>query len=480
LLVAPAPKAPEMGLGAGGRIRQEIVEDYYGADTWDEELRGKIYVRIVNSVMFKQITGLDAPPSPISAKQYTDAGLPWFDYYDEAMPAVLPSAKLAGIRPVGVLDKAKGVFDKSENEPVHITPEQLRRISVPSKQERLALLSKNALACFDAKKFDMAKRHADLILEMESKDALALRIRAECNLVFRKWEHAEQDASDCLELDPDSAFTLRTRAKANLMLRDYEQAVKDATASLEKHPDNIFALNIRAEAHWRLDLYKEAIADASAVIKLDSKHDEALRIRAESHRMLGNNTEAIADATASLNIHPTSVFALNTRAESFRKLGNYFDSRLDAAEALKLDSNNAFTKALLSKLAHPRQPVRYKERMDSVVSLIDAKKYEKALSLSLELCENATEEWQPFHCAALSLFYLGRHVEAKAILLKCPPLHHDTYLIQHNWACIEVALGNLVKAREHAARVICLNPSMKKTLLSDPDLALIAKFIKSL
>jgi hypothetical protein len=42
--------AAEMGLAAGGKIRQEIVEDYYGADTWDEECRGKVYIRIVNSV----------------------------------------------------------------------------------------------------------------------------------------------------------------------------------------------------------------------------------------------------------------------------------------------------------------------------------------------------------------------------------------------------------------------------------------------
>lgn len=340
----------EMGIGAGGKIKQKIVEDYYGANSWDEDSRGIVYVRIVNSVMVEQITGMKVPASPISAKQYTDAGLPWFDYYDEIMPAVLPSGILAGVQPVGALDKVKGKVQHEDQEPVRISPDQLRRIAVPSKDERLTFLCKSALACFGAKRFDLAKRNADFIIELNPKDVLALRIRAECYLHFRKWEHAEADASDCLELDSENSFTWRTRAKAHLRLGEYEQAAKDASESLQRHPDNAPALNIRAEAYLLMKSYDGAISDCSAVLTFDGRHDGALRIRAEAYRMTGKYAESVADATAALNLHPTSVYALETRAESFRKLGNCFDGRRDAEEALRLDPGNNFAEGVLERI----------------------------------------------------------------------------------------------------------------------------------
>ncbi len=353
---APVPEvAAELGIAAGGKIRQEIVEDYYGAETWDEDYRGKVYIRIVNSVMFKLITGKDAPPSPISAKEYTEAGLPWFDYYDENVPAVLPSNVLASIKPIAALDRLKG--QRADNRDVlRISPEQIRRIRTPSKEEQVKLLEKSALASFDAKRFELAKRLADRLLELDSADVLALRIRAECNLQFRKWIHAEQDARDCLTLDPDSAFTLRTRAKANLMLRHYAEAVKDACDSLDRHPDNPIALMIRGEAYLYLKRYPEAVADCSSVLTLDARHDGALRIRAESYRMTGKYPEAIADATSALNLYSASAYALSTRAESFRKEGNFFDARRDAEEALRLEPEDAFTKGILEKLPEAWRP----------------------------------------------------------------------------------------------------------------------------
>lgn len=347
--------AQEMGIAAGGKIRQEIVEDYYGAHTWDENCRGKVYIRIVNSVMFKLITGEDAPPSPISAKEYNDAGLPWFDYYNENAPAVLPSNILAGIKPIAALDQLKGQH-ADNREAVHISPEQIRRIHTPSKEEQIKLLQKSALASFDGKRFELAKRLADRLLELDSADVLALRIRAECNLQFRKWIHAEQDARDCLTLDPDSAFTLRTRAQANLMLGHYAEAAKDASDSLDRHPDNTSALMIRGEAFLHLKRYPEAIADCSSVLTLNAVHDGALRIRAESYRMSGKYSEAIADATSALNLYSSSAYALSTRAESFRKAGNFFDARRDAEEALRLKPEDAFTKGILEKLPEAWRP----------------------------------------------------------------------------------------------------------------------------
>ena len=64
-------------------MKQKIYPDRYGIDTWDRENRGSVFVHIVDSESYRELTGQDAPPSPVSAKTYTEYGLPWFELYDE-------------------------------------------------------------------------------------------------------------------------------------------------------------------------------------------------------------------------------------------------------------------------------------------------------------------------------------------------------------------------------------------------------------
>ena len=98
----------EMGLAAGGRMRQEIYPDEHGADTWDAGNRGRVYVHIVNSEMFRDITGMEPPPTPVTARSYAQAGLPWFDLYDEGKGDVAPSPTLAGVTSVKEKDQSLG------------------------------------------------------------------------------------------------------------------------------------------------------------------------------------------------------------------------------------------------------------------------------------------------------------------------------------------------------------------------------------
>lgn len=100
---ASAPAGAEMGLAAGGRMRQKIYPDEYGFDTWDQLNHGRVYVHIVNSMMFREITGKEPPSTPICARQYTEAGLPWFDLYDEHRRDLKPSTLLRKVKSIGQL-----------------------------------------------------------------------------------------------------------------------------------------------------------------------------------------------------------------------------------------------------------------------------------------------------------------------------------------------------------------------------------------
>jgi len=105
-----APAGAPMGVAAGGRMRQRIYPDPHGVDTWDADQAGDVDVRVVNSEEFRALTGQDPPPSPITARVYTEHGYPWFELYDADSGDVAPSDTLGNVNSVGELtgDRPEG------------------------------------------------------------------------------------------------------------------------------------------------------------------------------------------------------------------------------------------------------------------------------------------------------------------------------------------------------------------------------------
>lgn len=117
---APAPGG--MGLAAGGRMKQSIYSDPHGLDTWDLGNRSRLFVHIVNSEMWREITGEEPPASPITARDYANHGLPWFELYDESIPALEGSAKLASLKSVKELDAEKSTLPLQDDGSVPVGP----------------------------------------------------------------------------------------------------------------------------------------------------------------------------------------------------------------------------------------------------------------------------------------------------------------------------------------------------------------------
>src|SRR5262245_1186355 len=78
-----APARTAMGLGAGGRMKQAVYKDSFELADWDLERSSRCFVHLVNSLVWRAIAGHHPPTTPPTANQYTKAGLPWYDYYDE-------------------------------------------------------------------------------------------------------------------------------------------------------------------------------------------------------------------------------------------------------------------------------------------------------------------------------------------------------------------------------------------------------------
>jgi hypothetical protein len=111
----------EMGLSAGGRMEQKIYPDSYGIDSWDPQSFGRVYVHIVNSMMYRQITGSEPPPTPVTAQEYARHGFPWFDLYDQEKATIQGSEVLTGVKSVGEMDK-KLEFSSQQDDSTVVIP----------------------------------------------------------------------------------------------------------------------------------------------------------------------------------------------------------------------------------------------------------------------------------------------------------------------------------------------------------------------
>jgi len=108
----------ELGLAPGGRIEQQIFEDPHGLESWDGRVDLGCFVHIASTLMWRAITGREAPPTPITAKAYTQHGLPWFRYYEEDADVIKEPRKLGTLRSVLEVGFQAGLGVLPENESV--------------------------------------------------------------------------------------------------------------------------------------------------------------------------------------------------------------------------------------------------------------------------------------------------------------------------------------------------------------------------
>jgi hypothetical protein len=123
----------DMGLAPGGKMHQEIYDDPFDFDDWDQNAGSRCFIHIANSLMWRAISGDNPPTVPFTAKKYTDHGLPWFDYYDDNSISLDGSSVLNKMKSVIQKGHEKGENPLPENETV--VPEKIVKIK-PANQVR--------------------------------------------------------------------------------------------------------------------------------------------------------------------------------------------------------------------------------------------------------------------------------------------------------------------------------------------------------
>ncbi|MGD2154185.1 MAG: hypothetical protein PVG79_13015 [Gemmatimonadales bacterium] len=132
----PLPTASAMGLAPGGRMKQKIYDDTFKFEDWDLEHSSRCFVHTVNSLVWRQITGESPPTVPLTAKEYDDAGLPWFDLYDDDVEALEGGDALEGLKSVKELGEEKGDVPLPENESVEAANVKMLRHGLGKDQVR--------------------------------------------------------------------------------------------------------------------------------------------------------------------------------------------------------------------------------------------------------------------------------------------------------------------------------------------------------
>ena len=127
LVCAMESAVPSMGLAPGGLMEQDIYKDEHGIETWDASTRSRCFVHLLNSLQYLQLTGREPPTRPPTATEYTEAGLPWFEYYAADRKALKDASKLLGLASVAAtkVKQGKGVLE--DNQPV--SPTEVKIVS---------------------------------------------------------------------------------------------------------------------------------------------------------------------------------------------------------------------------------------------------------------------------------------------------------------------------------------------------------------
>lgn len=113
-----APQGAAMGIAAGGSMVQKIYPDPHGINVWNQDKSERAFVHIVNSVLWREITGEEAPSTQVTARSYSRAGLPWFELYDEGAATLSPSPTLSDIRSVKSIDADKSTLPLQDDSSV--------------------------------------------------------------------------------------------------------------------------------------------------------------------------------------------------------------------------------------------------------------------------------------------------------------------------------------------------------------------------
>lgn len=315
----------EMGIAAGGSIKQQIFEDEYGITTWDKDSFLALNIHIVNSAVYEEITGQKAPTSPITAEEYAKRKLPWFAHYDETRRTVSAPKIFQKALSVFQIDAARG---KTVGHKAPINSIPVIQIKTLTLAERVNELRESTSSCYRKRMFSECLNYSRLCGELienhkyeikftkSSKSANEIAadyfcIASECSAKNNEMKFAEDFANRALNLAV-SENALSCRLFARFQIGNLDGAQKDCEEILSLYPTNAIANNylaIIAQKHSRGESNPDNHLTAELVDDLPSVN---MGQPGTKKRPKSNATSIITEVAQSTNAAPQSPANENT------------------------------------------------------------------------------------------------------------------------------------------------------------------------
>jgi len=272
----------EMGIAAGGNIKQLIYPDMYGIDSWDMNFKRVIKIHLINSVAYKKITGAEPPPSPITIEQYQNAGIPWYSHYDETVPSVKAPSVFKRILGIIAIEKRRG--DSAQMQPaIEIDANLIRIIRTPSTREASEAYRIRARESANAKRWKSALQEISYVIDLKQhvkSDDYSLR--SQCNFNLKCFQEGAIDGSLAIEMNSGCVEALTWRARCRKELGDHEGLRDDAERLIKTMEAEVLGLELKAEASLLSGRYNDAVYDALYLKKKYPRNERAEQILDEA------------------------------------------------------------------------------------------------------------------------------------------------------------------------------------------------------
>ncbi|KAL4751101.1 hypothetical protein BDW72DRAFT_212901 [Aspergillus terricola var. indicus] len=105
----------EMGIAAGGKVMQDIVQDSSPKGVWDTSRTRLLDIHILQPSDFEAVTHIVPPRTPITTEEYIKAGIPFYAVEEDPDQRLDGSATLAGVKSISAMDDEIGV-DEADTE----------------------------------------------------------------------------------------------------------------------------------------------------------------------------------------------------------------------------------------------------------------------------------------------------------------------------------------------------------------------------
>jgi predicted O-linked N-acetylglucosamine transferase (SPINDLY family) len=212
---------------------------------------------------------------------------------------------------------------------------------VPQPTPKIADALKQAVASFQAQRFDRAEALCRAIVHAEARHFDALYLLAVVQTHVGRLPEALASYDRALAIQPRHAEALKHRGIALQRLKRFADALSSYDQVLAIRPDDADALINRGIVLRNLRRFDEALASYDRALAIKPDYAEALNSRGIVLRELQRFEQALASYDRALATKPDYTEALNNRGNALRELERYEEALASYDQALAIKPNYA-------------------------------------------------------------------------------------------------------------------------------------------